>query len=201
MPRRGGKTNSLSRLGIEKSLPSIVQRGTIKSLEINRDQKLVFASHQDFKGKLIRTAEKSSRKAARLIEGLRGQSLAAREMIQRADRLEQNLFTVALFGAFSAGKSSFANALMGEMILPVSPNPTTATINKILPPTAELPHGSVRVNSKMNEKLKRMCNPYIFRLQADTIEEAVTVMRSFLLSSFLATAKPHFLFESSRSRA
>src|SRR5690606_5055278 len=42
-------------------------------------------------------------------------------------------FTVALFGAFSAGKSSFSNALIGDRVLPVSPNPTTAAINRIRP--------------------------------------------------------------------
>lgn len=51
----------------------------------------------------------------------------------KASRLEGQTFTVALFGAFSAGKSSFSNALIGEQILPVSPNPTTATINRIRP--------------------------------------------------------------------
>ena len=52
---------------------------------------------------------------------------------KKAERLEGQEFTVALFGAFSAGKSSFSNALIGENILPVSPNPTTATINRIRP--------------------------------------------------------------------
>ena len=51
----------------------------------------------------------------------------------KADRLAQQEFTVALFGAFSAGKSSFSNALIGDRVLPVSPNPTTAAINRIRP--------------------------------------------------------------------
>lgn len=67
------------------------------------------------------------------------------ELLEKADRLQSRSFTVALFGAFSAGKSSFANALIGEKILPVSPNPTTAAINKIMPVTAEYPHGTVKV--------------------------------------------------------
>ncbi len=54
----------------------------------------------------------------------------------KAERLNGQEFTVALFGAFSAGKSSFSNALIGEQILPVSPNPTTATINRIRPISA-----------------------------------------------------------------
>jgi GTPase SAR1 family protein len=55
---------------------------------------------------------------------------------------------MALFGAFSAGKSSFANALIGERVLPVSPNPTTAAINKIMPPQEGWPHGTAKVKMK-----------------------------------------------------
>ncbi|MCO4850436.1 dynamin family protein [Bacillus vallismortis] len=54
---------------------------------------------------------------------------------QRINRLEERKFTLALFGGFSSGKSSFANALVGERVLPSSPTPTTATINKITKPT------------------------------------------------------------------
>lgn len=96
---------------------------------------------------LVATAGKL-RKAAEEVKHLPGMHSISGVINARAERLEQNLFTVALFGAFSAGKSSFANAMMGDMLLPVSPNPTTATINKILPPTAEWPHGSARVKVK-----------------------------------------------------
>lgn len=47
----------------------------------------------------------------------------------RLSRFREQTFTISLFGAFSAGKSSFANALLGETVLPVSPHPTTATVN------------------------------------------------------------------------
>lgn len=82
------------------------------------------------------------------IEEIPGLKKIARELKEKAARLKEREFTVALFGAFSAGKSSFANALVGERILPVSPNPTTAAINKIKPVTAEHPHGSVVVKIK-----------------------------------------------------
>ncbi|MED4879129.1 dynamin family protein, partial [Anoxybacillus geothermalis] len=55
---------------------------------------------------------------------------------------------VALFGAFSAGKSSLANALLGEPLLPSSPNPTTAAISTIAPPDREHPHGTAVVKVK-----------------------------------------------------
>ncbi|MEI5907258.1 dynamin family protein [Bacillus spongiae] len=57
----------------------------------------------------------------------------AKSIKEKANRLKNRNYTIALFGAFSAGKSSFANALLGEKALPVSPNPTTATINRIRP--------------------------------------------------------------------
>jgi len=76
---------------------------------------------------------------------------AAKALRDKARRLREQRFTAALFGAFSAGKSSFANALLGEAALPVSPNPTTAAINTVVPPTDEWPHGTARVTMKTRE--------------------------------------------------
>ncbi|TGV00151.1 dynamin family protein, partial [Mesorhizobium sp. M00.F.Ca.ET.186.01.1.1] len=84
--------------------------------------------------KLVAAAERL-RRASHEIVSVPGMQAQAQAMLDRADRLTANRFTVALFGAFSAGKSSFANALMGDLVLPVSPNPTTAAINKIMPPS------------------------------------------------------------------
>ncbi|WP_172369362.1 dynamin family protein [Sporosarcina jiandibaonis] len=70
---------------------------------------------------------------AQVVENVPGFIDMAQYLRKKAKRLDEQEFTVALFGAFSAGKSSFSNALIGENILPVSPNPTTATINRICP--------------------------------------------------------------------
>jgi GTPase Era involved in 16S rRNA processing len=70
---------------------------------------------------------------AQVVEKVPGFIDMANYLRKKAKRLDEQDFTVALFGAFSAGKSSFSNALIGENILPVSPNPTTATINRICP--------------------------------------------------------------------
>lgn len=70
---------------------------------------------------------------AQAVERIPGFLEAAEYLRKKADRLDGQEFTVALFGAFSAGKSSFSNALIGEKVLPVSPNPTTAAINRIRP--------------------------------------------------------------------
>ena len=80
-------------------------------------------------------------------------STLAEDLSLKKHRLEQRHYTVALFGAFSAGKSSFANLLIGEQILPVSPNPTTAAINKISPPLGDKHHGDVYVSIKSEANL------------------------------------------------
>lgn len=44
-------------------------------------------------------------------------------------KLEENEFSIVVVGEFSAGKSTFLNALMGKNILPTFSGETTATIN------------------------------------------------------------------------
>lgn len=97
------------------------------------------------------------------------------EIEEKRRRVDTKQFTVALFGAFSAGKSSFANALLGDKVLPVSPNPTTAAINKIVPVSQEHPHGSVTIMVKsatiLFEDLQRIYK--LFEKQVATLDDAV----------------------------
>ncbi|WP_085508612.1 dynamin family protein [Thalassobacillus devorans] len=87
------------------------------------------------------------------VEGTPGFKELTLQLDEKGSRLKQQEFTVALFGAFSAGKSSFANALIKEKLLPVSPNPTTATINKIAPPNEKYEHGSIIVKMKTEAQM------------------------------------------------
>ncbi|CRK83865.1 dynamin family protein [Neobacillus massiliamazoniensis] len=98
----------------------------------------------------------------------------AKELDEKAERLANKGFTVALFGAFSAGKSSFANALMGEKVLPVSPNPTTAAINKIKPITEQYSHGTVLVKFKEKDAMLADLNRSlkVFDLMAQDFTDA-----------------------------
>ncbi|WKB34699.1 dynamin family protein [Terrilactibacillus sp. S3-3] len=91
--------------------------------------------------------------AAEILRPIDGFQDAADYLVQTAERVKHKTFTIALFGAFSAGKSSFANALLGEAILPVSPNPTTAVINHIRQSTAEHPNRSTVVHMKSEQTL------------------------------------------------
>jgi GTPase SAR1 family protein len=105
---------------------------------------------------------------------------------------------VALFGAFSAGKSSFANALMGEKVLPVSPNPTTAAINKIKPVEKLNLHGTVLVKFKemtaLQEDLNRSLK--IFGLVSANFEDAVKKIEKNVLQkdNIGAFEKTHYAF-------
>nr|WP_285517409.1 dynamin family protein [Thermolongibacillus altinsuensis] len=137
------------------------------------------------------------RRVSELIVPFKGLVHLANEMAEKANRLENRTFTVALFGAFSAGKSSFANALIGEKVLPVSPNPTTATINKIVPPTAERPHGTVVVQMKTNEQLFKDLQHSLrfFGLQANSLEEALNQSKKALaIESVEVKEKVHYAF-------
>ncbi|TYR79992.1 GTPase [Priestia megaterium] len=101
---------------------------------------------------------------------------------EKREKLSNQTFTVALFGAFSAGKSSFANALIGETLLPVSPNPTTATINKIMPPTNQHQHKTATVLMKTKDQLLADINSslQLFEKQVQTVEEALTIIPSLV---------------------
>ncbi len=98
-------------------------------------------------------ASKRMRQAADLLEPHAMLQAAAAALAEKARRLGDSRFTIALFGAFSAGKSSLANALIGEAVLPVSPNPTTAAINRLMPPTGQFGHGTARVAMKSKEAI------------------------------------------------
>ena len=145
--------------------------------------------------KLSAAAERL-RRASIEIESVPGMQGQAQAMLERAERLDANRFTVALFGAFSAGKSSFANALMGDLVLPVSPNPTTAAINKIMPPTEEQPHGTVRVVLKSREAVEQdvLRSLAVFGLSARDLEGALDELNKIDVALIPPTAKPHYTF-------
>lgn len=87
------------------------------------------------------------------LEGISGFHSYIEDLLDKKDRLEHRSLTVALFGAFSAGKSSFANALLGNTVLPSSPNPTTAVITKISPVDDEKSHGNVTITLKEEDEI------------------------------------------------
>lgn len=104
------------------------------------------------------------------------------QLRQKVNRLKNSRFTIALFGAFSAGKSSFANALLGETVLPVSPNPTTAAINRICPPDNRHEHGTAVVRFKTAENMLADVSQslQLFGHTAYTLDEAQSLIPTVL---------------------
>ncbi|WHY74624.1 dynamin family protein [Fictibacillus enclensis] len=144
---------------------------------------------------LLKEAEQLQNAAA-VLSKLHLMKNRASDMNQFAEKMNNRDFTVSLFGAFSAGKSSFANALIGEDLLPVSPNPTTATINRIAPPDEEHLHGTARIYFKKEADLLAEINQSLFHFgkQAGTMEEAVSISESIDRSQRSNELRPHLQF-------
>ncbi|PSL41934.1 dynamin family protein [Planomicrobium soli] len=128
--------------------PSMLQTETAEAPEMRHEtaqEEAVSFDEQDILQRALRTSE--------AIAPIKGFAETAEYLKRKAARLNGQEFTIALFGAFSAGKSSFSNALLGEKVLPVSPNPTTATINRIRPVSAKHPHETADVRLKTAAQL------------------------------------------------
>ncbi|WP_139999448.1 dynamin family protein [Paenibacillus paridis] len=139
--------------------------------------------------------------AAELLAPHAALAAAAQAMRDKAKRLKDSRFTIALFGAFSAGKSSLANALIGEPVLPVSPNPTTAAINRLVPPTAEHGHGTARIVMKSRAAIEDDVRYSLALLGEkagiDQLPDAAALMRAIdrlTPDSIGAGGRPHFSF-------
>jgi small GTP-binding protein len=153
------------------------------------------AAGSDPRRGMLLTAERLQT-GAELLQGIPAMKSIVNAMYEKAERLQSSTFTIALFGAFSAGKSSFANALMGEGILPVSPNPTTAAINKIVPPTSEWPHGSVKVQMKSAEAMLEdvRYSLQVLGQEVSGIDEALVQIDRLKPEQVAPSGKPHYTF-------
>lgn len=122
------------------------------SMAPGQEEERIVTAEEDIKNESGHVnAEKTIRHAieiAEKVQSIPGFSETADYLKRKADRLGKQDFTIALFGAFSAGKSSFSNALIGESVLPVSPNPTTAAINRIRPADAGHASGTADIHLK-----------------------------------------------------
>lgn len=110
--------------------------GTIEQVEDVKDEEVLLSAD---------AVVSRAKRIGEVLAELPAFEAAAETIKRKALRVENQQFTIALFGAFSAGKSSFSNALMGANVLPVSPNPTTAAINKIHPITENHLHNTADV--------------------------------------------------------
>ncbi|MBS8264622.1 Dynamin family protein [Mesobacillus boroniphilus] len=177
---------SSSNTGREKAVPSVQEAHVDQGNGIAKFHE----EQQHLVGKMNFASEQ--------IEAIPGLKKISRELKDKATRLKEREFTVALFGAFSAGKSSFANALVGERILPVSPNPTTAAINKIKPVTTEHPHGTVIVKIKSEDELLKELERSLglFGKNTSDFERAIDQINTLKSedSGYSAAEKTHYSF-------
>ncbi|WP_068672238.1 dynamin family protein [Oceanobacillus sp. Castelsardo] len=139
------RTDKIKKVKVPKQLPAETTK--FKKVELSKENK---GYKQQLATKDVVT---SIEKVIQTISNLPGFDILQRDLNEKKRRLSNRSYTIALFGAFSAGKSSFANALIGENALPVSPNPTTATVNRICPVTDDYQHGTVVVMLKDEEAL------------------------------------------------
>lgn len=149
--------------GVLETVQPVLPEGAVKMADQSKSEHEV--DHALFSNQL--------RKASEIMEHIPGFQLLSSSLLEKAHSLGNQTFTVALFGAFSAGKSSFANALLGEKLLPSSPTPTTATINKIVPVTADKPHGLIEVKFKSETGLLREIAD-LFSIEASSIGTALS---------------------------
>lgn len=135
--------------------------------------------------------------AAQLLQQIPSLDLLAKELEEKASRLKNNRFTICLFGAFSAGKSSFANALLGENVLPVSPNPTTAAINQVLPASTEHPSGTAMIKAKSRAQVEEEILLSLKRLQLSTkgsVKENLKQIETIQPHELRTSLKPYYSF-------
>lgn len=78
-----------------------------------------------------------------------------KRFLSQAYKLKNQEYVISLFGAFSAGKSSFANALIGVDLLPVSPQPATASRTTITKPTEQHGHATILVQFKTMSEIEQ----------------------------------------------
>src|SRR5699024_2225482 len=74
-------------------------------------------------------------------------------LANKQSRLKNSSLTIALFGTLSTRKSSFFYALFSDKVLPESPNPTTAVINRISPDDEMHPDRTLVITIKSEQEL------------------------------------------------
>ncbi|MFP3441121.1 dynamin family protein, partial [Pantoea sp. SIMBA_133] len=87
--------------------------------------------------------------------------------------------------------------LIGEKILPSSPNPTTATLNRICPVTKEHAHKTAMIHYKTEEELLEDLNHSLsyFGEQAFSLRDSLQIISAGkLFKRESAETKPHALF-------
>lgn len=144
----------------KQQLPEDEQQQTnwVKDIVFS-DEALFAAEEQEKPTERLRFSHEPNKSALRTLLRQYQANIWGSEWRERLERrlkqMEEQQFTISLFGAFSAGKSSFANALLGADVLPTSPHPTTATVTRVQQATDSFSHGTVQIRYKGYQELEQ----------------------------------------------
>lgn len=127
------------------------------------------------------------------VQGANGLALEARELAHRSvtgNRL------VAVFGAFSAGKSSLINALLEDDVLTVSPNPTTATVTELQYSAEGQGSGRCRLEFKSSDELFEDVKFAVAKIHrtASDLDDALQLASGLKLTDVPKSARRFLLF-------
>jgi predicted GTPase len=100
------------------------------------------------------------------------------------DRIERHRFTVAVVGEFKRGKSTLANALLGEEVLPADVLPTTATLNRVtydLRPHVRIEYRDDRQSGMRSEEIPlHLLAEYVTKLTVDAQQRAARIKQAVI---------------------
>jgi predicted GTPase len=124
------------------------------------------------------------------ISSLQRLSHWGKELASLRDRLVKQEHTIAVFGAFSAGKSSLLNALLATQALAVSPNPTTAAVTHLYA-DKEQNKGSAIVYAKSREQMwEDIAQAFMtIRKAPQSFDEAISLAKSLRMADYSANSR------------
>lgn len=172
-------------LDSDKEEISFQELSTIRTKIADKQEELAKAVNRNLEGKQAFHTDivlEQLNFLSRQLQNVKGFSHIAKNLLTKASNIANRTYTICLFGAFSAGKSSFANALLDYPILPVSPNPTTATINRILPIDEQHPHKTVIVKWKTEKDMLTEINDYLqlIKEEASSLDVAEKLIKKLV---------------------
>lgn len=142
----------------------------------------------------LQTIKENVVEAVSRIEKLQEPQLLS-ELEHLQTRLDDPRKWVAVFGAFSAGKSSLINALLKDHPLTVSPHPTTAAITEVQAPALKGVQ-EVHVTAKTREQMEEdvMLALSHLHLSAKGLDDAIRVAVGLKAADFPTSARRHVGF-------
>ncbi|MFC7370712.1 dynamin family protein [Fictibacillus iocasae] len=154
--------------GTEMEVSELLLQAPIMAKKAKKEDRKTLKVSTSLNGEMNRLAEN-----IKVLSALPAFEEDAKDAEGLIKRIKNRSYTFALFGAFSSGKSSFANALIGEKLLPTSPNPMTAAIYEIKKPDPSHPHGTAEIACKSEEELVDELNGQVLDMMNETLEDSV----------------------------